>query len=78
MDFNLNFFKLRSQTFMMILNTLIRAFDDFLEKYLDRKNLVWFGSVRFGKKIFQIRFGSVRWKKNPVRSFPAANPYFIT
>ena len=37
-----------SQTFRMILNTLIGAFDDFLEKYLDGKNLVWFGSARFG------------------------------
>ena len=71
MDFNVNFFKLFSHTFRMVLNTLIGAFDDFLEKYLDRKNLVWsgsvrspkFGSVRFGKKVFQIRFGSVRWKK---------------
>ena len=46
MDFNVNFFKLFSQTFRMILNTLIGAFDEFLEKYLDRKNLVRFGSVR--------------------------------
>ena len=46
MDFNVNLFKLFSQTFRMILNILIGAFDDFLEKYLDRKNLVRFGSVR--------------------------------
>ena len=55
----------------MILNTLIGALHDFLEKHLYRKSFVWFGSVRlpkfgsvrFGKKVFQIRFGSVRWKK---------------
>ena len=52
--FQCNFFKHFSQTFRMILNTLIDAFDDFLEKYLDRKNLMWFGSVRLQK------FGSVR------------------
>ena len=71
MDFYVNFSNFFSPTFRMILNTLIGAFDDFLEKYLDRKNLVWFGSVRspkfgsvrFGKKVFQFRFGSVRWKK---------------
>ena len=61
MDFNVNFFKLFSQTFRMILNTLIGAFDDFLEKYyyLDRKNLVWFGLVRFGNRN-SVRFGSVK------------------
>ena len=42
------------QLIIEILNTLIGAFDDFLEKYLDRKNLVRFGSVT------EIRFGSVR------------------
>ena len=46
LDFNVNFFKLFSQTFRMILNTLIGAFYDFLEKYSDWKSLVWFGSVR--------------------------------
>ena len=76
MDFNVNFLKLFSQTFRMILNTLIGGFYDFLEKYSHWKNLVWFGSVRlpkfgsvrFSKKVFQIRFG----EKNPVRSFPAS------
>ena len=56
---NVNFFKLFSQTFRTILNTLIGTFDDFLEKYLDRKNLVWFRSVRFGS-VTEIRFSSVR------------------
>ena len=46
--FQWKFFQFFSQTFRTILNTLIGAFDDFLEKYLDGKNLVWFGSVRFG------------------------------
>ena len=67
MDFNVNFFKLFSQIFRMIHNTLIGAFGKFLEKYLDRKNMVW-----FGKKVFQIRFG----EKNPVRSFP--DPSWLT